>query len=185
MGHRLSKIYTRTGDNGTTGLGNGGRVRKNSPRIEAIGAIDELNATTGLLLTGRLPQPVADYLTQVQHILFDLGGELAVPGSSILTAADVTRVEEELDKLNRNLSALKEFILPGGSPAAAMCHMARTICRRAERNLFTLAEIESVSEVSLQFLNRLSDYLFVAARSLNQFTDIDDVLWKPGIRDKC
>lgn len=183
MGHRLSKIYTRTGDNGTTGLGDGSRVHKNSPRIEAIGTIDELNAVIGILLSKKLPQPISDYLTQVQHNLFDFGSELAVPGSLILAAADVIRVEKELDKMNRNLSPLKEFILPGGSTAAAMCHVARTVCRRAERNVVTLSETESVSGVSLQFLNRLSDYLFVAARALNQYADIDDALWEPGTRE--
>lgn len=179
MGHQLSKIYTRTGDNGTTGLGDGSRVDKNAPRIEAIGAIDELNSALGLLLTEKLPRPIAENLTQIQHTLFDFGGELAVPGSLVLKAADVTHVEEELDELNKDLSPLKEFILPGGSPAAAICHMARTICRRAERNVFTLSQSESVSELSLQFLNRLSDYLFVAARALNKSANVDDVLWKP------
>lgn len=179
MGHRLSKIYTRTGDKGTTGLGDGSRVDKDTPRIEAIGAVDELNAVMGLLLAENLLEVIADYLTQIQHRLFDLGGELAVPGSSVLTAADVTSLEERLDELNEGLSPLKEFILPGGSPAAAICHLARTICRRAERRVFTLSENESVPDVSLQFLNRLSDYLFVAARAINKSVHFKDVPWKP------
>ncbi|MEE8389011.1 MAG: cob(I)yrinic acid a,c-diamide adenosyltransferase [Acidiferrobacterales bacterium] len=179
MGHRLSKIYTRTGDNGTTGLGDGSRVDKDAPRIEAIGTIDELNAVMGLLLTENLPQIIADYLIEIQHTLFDLGGELAVPGTSALTGADVTGLEEMLDELNEDLSPLKEFILPGGSPAAAICHVARTVCRRAERCLFSLSKSDSVPEVSLQFLNRLSDYLFVAARAINKSANVNDVLWKP------
>jgi len=179
MGHRLSKIYTRTGDKGTTGLGDGSRIDKDAPRIEAIGAVDELNAVIGLLLAENLPERIADYLTQIQHTLFDLGGELAVPGSSMLTVADVTSLEEKLDELNEELPPLKEFILPGGSHAAASCHLARTICRRAERCAVTLSKSDSVPEVSLQFLNRLSDYLFVVARVLNKSADHSDVLWRP------
>lgn len=178
MGHRLSKIYTRTGDDGTTGLGDGSRIDKDAPRIEAIGTVDELNAVIGLLLTEKLPQIIADYLTQIQHTLFDLGGELAVPGTSVITAADVTGIEEKLDELNEGLSPLKEFILPGGSPAAAICHVARTICRRVERCVFSLSKSDSVPEVSLQFLNRLSDYLFVAARVINKSANVNEVLWK-------
>ena len=178
MGHRLSKIYTRTGDNGTTGLGDGSRIDKDAPRIEAIGTVDELNAVIGLLLTEKLPQIIADFLTQIQHTLFDLGGELAVPGTSVITAADVADIEEKLDELNEGLSPLKEFILPGGNPAAAICHVARTICRRAERCVFSLSKSDSVPEVSLQFLNRLSDYLFVTARVINKSANVNDVLWK-------
>ena len=180
MGHRLSRIYTRTGDDGTTGLGDGSRVDKDTPRIEAIGAIDELNTVIGLLLTENLPQIIADYLTQIQHTLFDLGGELAVPGTSVITAADVTNLEERLDELNDDLSPLKEFILPGGSPAAASCHIARTLCRRAERNIFRLSKIEPVSELTQQYINRLSDYLFVAARAINKSVNVNDVLWQPN-----
>lgn len=179
MGHRLSKIYTRTGDDGTTGLGDGSRVDKDAPRIEAIGAIDELNAAISLLLTENLSQTISGFLTHTQHTLFDLGGELAVPGTSVITAADVTNIEQKLDQLNGDLPPLKEFILPGGSPAAASCHLARTICRRAERNVFTLSKNEPVAEATRQYINRLSDYLFVAARAINKSANINDVLWRP------
>ncbi|MEE8482939.1 MAG: cob(I)yrinic acid a,c-diamide adenosyltransferase [Acidiferrobacterales bacterium] len=179
MGHRLSKIYTRTGDDGTTGLGDGSRVDKDAPRIEAMGAIDELNAAISLLLTENLPQTISGFLTHTQHTLFDLGGELAVPGTSVITAADVTSIEQKLDQLNGDLPPLKEFILPGGCPAAASCHLARTICRRAERNVFTLSKNEPVAEATRQYINRLSDYLFVAARAINKSANINDVLWRP------
>jgi len=179
MGNRLSKIYTRTGDSGSTGLGDGSRVYKNTPRIEAIGATDELNAVVGVVLAHKLPALISDYLVEIQHTLFDFGGELAIPGSSVLKTEDVARLEEKLDELNANLLPLKEFILPGGSPAAAACHVARTVCRRAERCLFTLSQTEEVPEVSLQFINRLSDYLFVAARAINKSANCSDVLWSP------
>lgn len=180
MGHRLSKIYTRTGDGGTTGLGDGSRVDKDAPRIEAFGDIDELNAVIGLLLSETLPPQIANFLTHIQHSLFDIGGELAVPGSEVITAADVTSLEKNLDELNTDLLPLKEFILPGGSKAAAFCHMARTVCRRAERSIYTLSKTETVSMVTRQYINRLSDYLFVAARAINRAADVDDVLWKPA-----
>ena len=180
MGHRLSKIYTRTGDKGTTGLGDGTRVDKDSPRVEAFGTVDELNSVIGLLLTESLPDKLRTVLTDVQHDLFDLGGELCIPGRSVLTEARVTQLETILDDLNADLSPLKEFILPGGSRAAAICHLARTLCRRAERRVITLTKAEAVPEVTVKYVNRLSDLLFVMARFLNKQADHGDVLWQPG-----
>jgi len=180
MGHRLSKIYTRTGDQGTTGLGDGTRVDKDSPRIEAFGTVDELNSVIGLLLAGELPEDVRDHLTGIQHDLFDLGGELSVPGREAMTEERVGRLEQILDTLNAPLPPLKQFILPGGSKAAALCHVARTVCRRAERRTVALAKAEPVSETTMRYLNRLSDLLFVTARVLNNRTGYADVLWRPG-----
>jgi cob(I)alamin adenosyltransferase len=178
VGHRLSKIYTRTGDKGSTGLGNGARVDKDSARIEAIGSVDELNSALGLLLTHELPAAVQQTLTQVQHRLFDLGSELSIPGATMLAADEVAQLEQALDQLNAELAPLKEFILPGGAPAAALCHLARTICRRAERRVVTLAKQESVNPHSVMYLNRLSDLLFVVARSLNKQAGVPEVLWQ-------
>lgn len=180
MGHRLSKIYTRTGDKGTTGLGDGTRVDKDSPRVEAYGTVDELNSVIGLLLTETLPDPLRTVLTDIQHDLFDLGGELCIPGRSVVTEDRVTRLENILDDLNANLSPLKEFILPGGSRAAAICHVARTVCRRAEQRAISLAKTETVPEVTVKYINRLSDLLFVMARFLNKHAGQSDVLWQPG-----
>ncbi|MBI3547267.1 MAG: cob(I)yrinic acid a,c-diamide adenosyltransferase [Gammaproteobacteria bacterium] len=180
MGHRLSKIYTRTGDKGTTGLGDGTRVNKDSPRVEAYGTMDELNSVIGLLLTETLPDKLHAVLTDIQHDLFDLGGELCIPGRSIVTEARVTQLENILDDLNADLSPLKEFILPGGSRAAAICHVARTVCRRAERRAITLTKTETVPEVTVKYINRLSDLLFVMARFLNKHAGQSDVLWQPG-----
>lgn len=178
MGHRLSKIYTRTGDAGTTGLGDGSRVAKNSLRITALGEVDELNSCIGLLLTEELPQDARDLLTDVQHDLFDLGGELSVPGMSLLAASETDRLEKQLDAWNAELEPLKEFILPGGTRAAALTHLCRSVCRRAERAVVTVAAAESVSEASRQFLNRLSDLLFVLGRRLNRVAGRGDVLWQ-------
>lgn len=180
MGHRLTKIYTRTGDDGTTGLGDGSRIRKDSARVEAFGDIDELNSLVGLLLTHDISSDVQDLLTGIQHDLFDLGGEVCVPGREALSEDYISRLETQLDALNAGLAPLKEFILPGGCAAAATCHMARTVCRRAERRLVNLAEHESVSTLSLKYLNRLSDLLFVLARHLNLQAGQPDVLWQPG-----
>jgi len=179
MGHRLSKIYTRTGDRGTTGLGDGRRVDKDDVRVEAIGAVDELNSALGVLLADTLPEKVRDCLTQVQHALFDLGGELSIPGHTMLTPDHTTRLEQALDAFNADLPPLKEFILPGGNSAAAACHLARTICRRAERRAFTLARSETVNEAALIYLNRLSDLLFVIARVLARLNGGNEVLWQP------
>ncbi len=179
MGNRLSKIYTRTGDDGTTGLGDGSRVPKNGPRVEAFGTVDELNSCIGVLLAvPALPGPVTECLTVIQHELFDMGGELCIPGHQVITAAHVTRIEETLDRFNDPLPPLKEFILPGGGPAAAACHVARTIARRAERRVLTLAGSESVSPEVLRYLNRLSDLLFVLARVLARHEHGTEVLWR-------
>jgi cob(I)alamin adenosyltransferase len=180
MGHRLSKIYTRTGDDGTTGLGDGTRVGKDSARVEAYGTVDELNSVLGMLLTQELPQDVRQMLVDIQHELFDLGGELCIPGRSVMTPKLATRLEEQLDALNADLKPLKEFILPGGASAAAMCHFACTVCRRAERRVTALARAEVVYPPALAYLNRLSDFLFVLARHLNASAKRPDVLWKPG-----
>nr|MBL8457693.1 cob(I)yrinic acid a,c-diamide adenosyltransferase [Zoogloeaceae bacterium] len=168
MGHRLSKIYTRTGDAGTTGLGDGKRVSKNSLRIHALGEVDECNAVIGILLTEELPDEVRALLTDVQHDLFDLGGEVCIPGMTMITGKQVTKLEEALDGLNEPLEPLKDFILPGGTRAAAITHHARTVCRRAERALVALALEEAVGDGPRQYLNRLSDLLFVLARVLNR-----------------
>lgn len=180
MGHRLSKIYTRTGDDGTTGLGDGSRVSKDSPRVEAYGTIDELNSVIGLLLTHALPEGIQEYLTAVQHRLFDLGGELCLPGHTAIKQHHINELEQILDELNASLSPLKDFILPGGSTAAAVCHVARTVCRRAERRVISLNKQEQISELIVQYLNRLSDLLFVTARTLNVEAGRQDVLWKSG-----
>jgi cob(I)alamin adenosyltransferase len=178
MANRLSKIYTRTGDDGTTGLGDGSRTNKDSQRVEAMGDVDELNAVIGILLTEPISTDLHDTLTRVQHDLFDLGGEICIPGHAMLKAERISALEETLDQLNEQLEPLKEFILPGGSRAAAYCHLARTVCRRAERQLTRLSREETVTPVSLQYLNRLSDLLFVMCRSLNQLAGVPDVLWK-------
>lgn len=179
MGHRLSKIYTRTGDDGTTGLGDGSRTNKDSLRVEAFGDVDELNSYIGLLLTHNNPNNIQQLLTGIQHDLFDLGGDVCIPGREALPHDYVTRLENDLDQLNADLQPLKEFILPGGCPASATCHLARTVCRRAERRLVSLARNESVSEPALHYLNRLSDLLFVLARYLNLQAGHPDVLWQP------
>ena len=180
MGYRLSKIYTRTGDDGTTGLGDGTRVKKTHQRIEAIGTVDELNSIIGVLLTQALPEEIRGILTDIQHDLFDLGGEFSIPGRSAITEDQVKRLEVALDKFNSDLPPLKEFILPGGSEAAAICHLARSVCRRAERHVIRLAEMEKINMVATEYLNRLSDLLFVLARALNAQAGQDDVLWQPG-----
>ena len=179
MGNRLSKIYTRTGDDGTTGLGDGSRVRKDSARVEAYGTVDELNSAVGVLLAvPGLPPAVSACLTEVQHELFDMGGELSIPGHRLISAAQITRLEQELDGFNDALPPLKEFILPGGGPAAAACHLARTIARRAERRVWALARSEEVSPELLKYLNRLSDFLFVLARVLARHERGAELLWK-------
>lgn len=180
MGHRLSKIYTRTGDDGTTGLGDGARVKKTGARVEAIGAVDELNSMIGVLLTHAMPEDIRAALTDVQHDLFDLGGELSIPNRAAITEQQVVRLETTLDGLNADLSPLKEFILPGGTPAAAACHLARAVCRRAERRVCRLAETETINPAAAKYLNRLSDLLFVMARALNTRAGRGDVLWQPG-----
>jgi cob(I)alamin adenosyltransferase len=179
MGNRLSKIYTRTGDDGTTGLGDGSRVTKDNARVEAYGTVDELNSVIGLLLAvPKLPQKVTACLTEVQHELFDLGGELCIPGHTLIRAEHVAQLERALDEFNEKLPPLKEFILPGGGPAAAACHLARTVARRAERRVCSLARSESVSPELVRYLNRLSDLLFVLARVLARHERGTEVLWR-------
>jgi len=179
MGNRLSKIYTRTGDDGTTGLGDGSRVPKDSLRVEAYGTVDELNSALGVLLAvPGVPGKVTQCLTEVQHELFDMGGELCIPGHLAIKAAHVRRLETTLDAFNAGLPALKEFILPGGGPAASACHLARAIARRAERRVWTLARAESVSPEVTKYLNRLSDLLFVLARVLARHERGTEVLWR-------
>jgi cob(I)alamin adenosyltransferase len=179
MGNRLSKIVTRTGDDGTTGLGDGSRVRKDSARIEACGSVDELNSAVGMVLAlPAVPRPIAAELLEVQHDLFDLGGELSIPGHRMLTDRHVARLEGAVEHFNADLPPLKEFILPGGGVAAAACHLARTICRRAERNVWALAATEAVQANLTMYLNRLSDLLFVLARLLARHESGSEVLWR-------
>ena len=178
MGNRLSKIYTRTGDDGTTGLGDGTRVAKDSARVAAYGTVDELNSALGVVLAQTLPDVVRDTLTEVQHELFDLGGELCIPGSALVDEADIARLEQRLDGFNESLPPLKDFILPGGGAAAANCHLARTICRRAERELVTLSHHDAVRGEAIRYLNRLSDLLFVLVRVLARANGNGEVLWR-------
>jgi cob(I)alamin adenosyltransferase len=178
MGNRLTRIYTRTGDDGSTGLGDGSRTGKESPRVEAMGEVDELNSVIGLLLTEAMPDNLAAMLTVIQHDLFDLGGELCIPGHTLLKAERVDWLESILDGLNDPLPPLKEFILPGGTRTAALSHLARTVCRRAERRIIALRREEPVSDTVMQYLNRLSDLLFVLARTYNRLGNQPDVLWK-------
>lgn len=179
MGHRLSKITTRTGDAGETGLGDGSRVSKDSARIAALGDIDELNSALGVVLAEDMPDGMRSALTNVQQDLFDLGGELSIPGHAMMTEAHVVRLEQHVEAWNSQLEPLKEFILPGGSRAAAAAHVARTVCRRAERSVVAVGRAELVGEPARQYLNRLSDLLFVLGRYMNA-RGTADVLWKPG-----
>ncbi|MGH8258643.1 MAG: cob(I)yrinic acid a,c-diamide adenosyltransferase [Steroidobacteraceae bacterium] len=179
MGHRLTKIYTRTGDDGTTGLGDGSRVPKDDARVEAFGTVDELNSGVGLLLAvPGLPETIRVCLLGIQHDLFDLGGELSIPGYRMLTPEHVERLERTLDELNEALPPLKEFILPSGGPATAACHLARAVCRRAERRVWTLARRDALNPESPKYLNRLSDLLFVIARVLVRHEHGAEVLWR-------
>lgn len=177
MGNRLSKIYTRTGDDGSTGLGDGSRVAKDSARVSAYGTIDEANSAIGVLLAASVPEPIRELLTRIQHQLFDLGGELCIPGHAAIHDADVDALEHALDGYNADLPPLKEFILPGGGEAAARCHLARTIVRRAERETVTLSRLETVRAQPLRYLNRLSDLLFVLSRVLARASGAGEVTW--------
>jgi cob(I)alamin adenosyltransferase len=180
MGHRLSKITTRTGDGGETGLGDGSRTRKDSPRVAALGEIDELNSAIGVLLAEPVPEKIRGALQSVQHDLFDLGGDVSIPGRSTVTEGQVQRLEALLEQLNAGLPRLKEFILPGGTRAASLAHLARTVCRRAELALVALSQSEKVADTGRIYLNRLSDLLFVLGRVLNREGGGADVLWQQG-----
>ncbi len=178
MGNRLSKIYTRTGDDGTTGLGDGSRTPKDSARVEAYGTVDEANSAIGMVLAAdSVPDDVRTCLTEVQHDLFELGGELCIPGYAAVKDVFIERLENDLDAFNEGLPTLKEFILPGGGHAAAACHVARTITRRAERRVYTLSQSEEVRPEAIKYLNRLSDLLFVVARVLARAESGQEVLW--------
>jgi cob(I)alamin adenosyltransferase len=178
MGHRLSKITTRTGDAGETGLGDGSRVAKDSARVQALGDLDELNSALGVLLAESVPPALRGALAQVQQDLFDLGGEVSIPGHALLKEESVLRLEALTQAWNAKLPALREFILPGGTRAAAAAHLARTVCRRAERSLVALGRAEPVGDVARRYLNRLSDTLFVAGRALNRHARRTDVQWR-------
>ena len=178
MGNRLSKIATRTGDKGTTGLGDGSRTEKDSLRIHAIGDVDELNSQIGVLLCEELPDALRQELRSIQHDLFDMGGELCIPGYTMVTEAQVARLDALLEKYNADLPPLKDFILPGGSRAAAIAHVCRTVCRRAERAIVGLGKAEKVNDMPRQYMNRLSDLLFVLSRVLNRFAGGSDVQWE-------
>lgn len=180
MANRLTKITTRTGDNGTTGLGDGTRVAKSAPRVVAMGEVDELNSHLGVLLTEPLPPFAKVLLTQIQNQLFDLGAEVCIPGHTALTDAHVAFLDEAIATTNAELPPLKEFILPGGSRASAYAHVARTVARRAERALVQLAEAETLAPRVLQYMNRLSDLLFILARALNRANGVPDVMWSRG-----
>jgi cob(I)alamin adenosyltransferase len=180
MANRLTKIVTRTGDDGTTGLGDGTRVGKDSLRVQALGDIDELNSALGVALAQTLPDHVRAILGSVQNDLFDLGGEVCIPGRSALWDAHVDHLERRIESLREPLPVLREFVLPGGTRGAAACHLARAVCRRAERSLVALGRHEAVSALSIQYLNRLSDLLFLAARTVNADAHEPETLWRPG-----
>ena len=182
MGNRLSKIYTRTGDTGNTGLGDGSRVPKDGMRVATLGAIDETNAQIGVVLVQAMPEQARKDLIVIQHALFDLGGELCLPGHAAIGDGDVQWLEQRIDHYNGELPPLKEFILPGGGPASAHCHVARTTCRRAERSMVALARQESVRPQALAFVNRLSDLLFVLTRVLARASGHGETLWEHGQR---
>jgi len=184
MGHRLSKIATRTGDNGTTGLGDGSRVEKDAWRVHAMGDVDELNAHIGLLLCEEMPAALREELVAIQHDLFDIGGELCIPAYTLLAEQQVARLDALLAQYNADLPPLKDFILPAGSRAAAQAHVCRTVCRRAERAIVSLGKVEAVNASLRQYMNRLSDLLFVWSRVLNRHAGGSDVLWqKDGRRN--
>lgn len=180
MGKRLTRITTRTGDKGTTGLANGARVAKPCARIEAMGDLDELNSLLGVLLARNVEGHARELLLDIQHALFDAGGELALPGSSVIDAEYVRAIEQEIERCNNQLPVLQEFLLPGGGEAAALCHLARAVCRRGERHLFGLNESEEVNPHTLVFLNRLSDLLFVLARTLARNVGVAETMWQQG-----
>ena len=177
MANRLTHIYTKTGDKGTTGLGDGSRVEKYNPRVDGLGSIDELNSIIGMLLTEDIDEDNSKILLKIQHDLFDIGGELSIPNHIKVVIEKVVFLEQHIDRMNQELEPLKEFILPGGCKAAAICHHARTVCRRAERILVKLTGTDTVNEISLKYVNRLSDFLFVFARHLNHSKKINDIFF--------
>ncbi|MGH8443592.1 MAG: cob(I)yrinic acid a,c-diamide adenosyltransferase [Nevskiaceae bacterium] len=184
MGHRLSRIVTRTGDGGDTGLTGGARVPKTHARVHAMGDVDELNSQVGVLLTQRLPKTLAATLTRVQHELFNLGGELSMPGTALVKESDLLALEREVEALNRGLPPLKDFVLPGGTPAAAAAHLARAICRRAERAVWAVNALEPLNAATPRYLNRLSDFLFVAARVLARARGRKETQWRGTSRGR-
>jgi len=181
---RLDRITTKTGDQGTTGLGDGTRVGKDSLRVEVMGNLDELNSAIGVVLAESLPEHVRDALASVQNDLFDLGGEICIPGRSAMWEAHLSEIDTRLETLREPLPALRDFVLPGGTRAAAACHLARAVCRRAERSLVSLGRVEEVSALGIQYMNRLSDMLFLAARTLNAASSTAETVWKPGREGK-
>ena len=182
MSNRLTQIATRTGDDGSTGLGDGSRTRKDALRVQAMGDVDELNSTLGVVLAEPLPADVRELLVVVQHELFNLGGELSIPGFTLLKDEAVLRLDEALERYNAQLPRLQEFILPAGTRSAALAHVSRTVARRAERAVVELGAVEPVNAAPRQYLNRLSDLLFVLARTLNRANldglGGDDVYWR-------
>ncbi len=181
MGYRLSKIYTRTGDEGTTGLGDGSRRRKSSARVHAMGEVDELNSVLGMLIAMLEGEPeLADFLLTQQHRLFDLGGEISIPGSELIKPEHAMALEEQIDLLNQDLAPLENFILPGGNALVAQVHLVRSVCRRVERWLVDLDESETLNAGSVSYINRLSDYFFVLARHLAKRTGCKEILWQSG-----
>ncbi|MES2039586.1 MAG: cob(I)yrinic acid a,c-diamide adenosyltransferase [Pseudomonadota bacterium] len=178
MGNRLSKIATRTGDKGTTGLGDGSRIAKDALRVHAMGDVDELNSQIGVLLCEDMPDQMKHELVSIQHDLFDMGGELCIPGYTMITDTQVERLDALLEKYNADLPPLKDFILPGGSRAAAIANVCRTVCRRAERAIVSVGNTETINDAPRQYMNRLSDLLFVLSRVLNRFAGGSDVLWE-------
>lgn len=180
MADRLTKIVTRTGDDGTTGLGDGSRVRKDALRVEVMGNVDELSSAIGCVIAEALPEALRGFLASIQNDLFDLGGEVCIPGRVALRKAHVERLDREIERLREPLPTLSDFVLPGGTRAGAACHLARAICRRAERSLVALRAEEGASDLGVQYLNRLSDALFLAARTINAEDDRAETVWKPG-----
>lgn len=178
MGNRLSKLYTRTGDDGTSGLSGGERIAKNHQRMNAMGTVDELNSVIGLLVSKLQDDELEEMLVEIQHDLFNIGGEISMPPHSFIKPEKVTGLEQKIDQFNESVEPLKDFILPGGCEPAAVCHMARSIARRAERDVVTLHQHEAVCDTTRQYLNRLSDLLFVVARIINLRSGQDDVMWK-------
>jgi cob(I)alamin adenosyltransferase len=178
MGNRLSKIYTKTGDSGTTGLGDGSRISKASDRINAIGEIDELNCNIGLLLNHELREDMKRLMIDIQHDLFVVGGELSIPGSTFVEETSVKKLEDAIDQYNKELPPLKEFILPGGSSAASAAHLCRAVCRRAERATLEIEPSESINHDLTSYINRLSDLFFVVARIISKDSSVGEILWQ-------